>query len=139
MAKKKRQLSLNEYLQNMIDVISESIEEDPQLLKEALKEEGINHEQLVNEGLQLIHKLEREQRLAQAKERREKFLKFFRSIQSMPDTRTRQELLEALRSDFGEELAVLHHKLESIEDEDLRKIIEEAKRLKLFEEELKSQ
>lgn len=47
-------------LQHIIKELFESVENDPVALKEALAEEGINQDELVQEGLQFIHKLERE-------------------------------------------------------------------------------
>lgn len=137
MPKNQPQISLDEYIQNLVDVISEAIEQDEGALKEALAEEGIDYDKLVNDGLQFIHTLEREQRFAIAKEKQER-LRFLRETMSNIYEGTKEELLDALRYLFTkEEYAAEFHKFESLELDDLKSILKDAKILELFEKDIK--
>lgn len=131
---KHRQATLPSYILNLIEVLSESIEQDPKELARALEEEGMNKEEIIREGLKLINDLDRRYKFAQAKRKQKKFLELLKSMAQNPAKMDREEILNALGSAFSaEEFAVLYHKLESIDDEGLKNILKEAESLKKFE------
>ena len=61
MTEKKKKRSSRDYLDNLINLISEAVENDPEELKRSLEKEGMNIEELRQEGVDLAKKLEQEQ------------------------------------------------------------------------------
>jgi hypothetical protein len=133
-----------EFLRSLVEAITDSAERDPEALREALREEGINHDELLREGLQLVHRLQRQQRFTLAKERREKMRKLVKEVTSQAYEGTKEDVLTSLRELFaGQEgspaVQTYFHKLESLPERDLREMISEAEILKLLKEETDKQ
>ena len=130
-----------DFLENLIDNICESVEQNPASLEESLKEEGYDFAELKEEGLQLVHTLEREQRLEAARAKREKLLELIDSVKQDLFMGNREKLVLAFKEIFapGEAAVAFFHKLETIDDEDLREILNEATLLEIFEKQLQQQ
>lgn len=140
MSQKVSKLSPDKLLDHLIDVISESVEDDPKALREALKEEGFDYDKIVADGLEFIHTLERKQKFAHAQEKQNKLMKLLEDVRSNVFQGTKDELIDMFKGLFaGEAAAAYFHKLQSVEEEDLREIIKEAEILKLFAEEIAQQ
>ena len=127
------------YLLNLIDFVSESLDKED--LKNELKEEGFSYEELVQEGLNLVHGLDREQRIKLWTEKRNKFLAIIKDVVSKKYEGTKEELLSSLIKILPEKeqspaIQTYFRKLESAEEDELKNIIEDAEILKLLEKEL---
>ena len=59
MSSKKNQIDYNKYLSDLIHLLSSSTEEDPKFLRESLETEGYNYDELLEEGINFVHDLER--------------------------------------------------------------------------------
>ena len=55
-------MTQSEYIDNLVEVISESLERDSQELIVALREEGFDYKELVEDALRFIFSLERKVR-----------------------------------------------------------------------------
>ena len=129
-----------DFLENLIENISDSAEQDPDSLKEALAEEGLNYSQLSKEGLQLAQSLEREQRLKIAREMREKLLGLIDAAKQDMFKGSREKLVTAFQEILtpgDEAVAAFFHKLETVDDEDLRKMLNKAELLDIIAKQLK--
>lgn len=131
-----------DFLENLIENICESVEQDPDSLKEALTEEGFNFSQLSKKGVQLARSLEREQRLKLAREKREKLLGLIDAAKQDLFKGNREKLISAFKEIFTpdkETVVAFFHKLETVNDEDLREMLNEAELLNLIEKQLKEE
>jgi hypothetical protein len=127
------------FLVNLIDAISESIENNPDDLREALADEGLNYNDLAKEGLDFVKQLSREQRFASANERKERVLRLIQDFKSGHFIGKRPDLIVAFKELFseGKAAAAFYHKLETFSDSDLKDMLNEAEVLKLLEKEIK--
>lgn len=135
MSSKKNQIDYNKYLNDLINLLSSSTEEDPKFLKESLETEGYNYDELVEEGINFVHDLEREYKFSIAKEKR----RHYESLKNVvKDTfqGTKEELLNALRSLITSgQLQTEFHKFESLEFDDLKSIVKDYNILDIIEKE----
>jgi len=140
MSRQDSKSSPEKFLNHLIDVISESLENDPDALKEALAEEGINQDELIAEGLHFVKTLEREQRFAEAQEKQNRLTQLLDAVRTNKFEGTKDELLATLKGFFSDKVALAYfNKLKSIEEEDLRKIVTEIETLKLFAKEMENE
>jgi hypothetical protein len=124
----------------LIEVISESVENNVDALRESLAEEGYNYDDLVSEGLHFIHSLEREMRFDNARKNQNRLMQLLNEVRTSTYMGTKGELLATLKTMFSGNLAAAYfQKLELIHEADLKKIIKETEILELFADELKSE
>ena len=135
MSSKKNQIDYNKYLNDLIVLLSSSTEEDPRLLRKSLETEGHNYDELLEEGINFIHGLERGYKFSFAKEKRRHYESLKNAVKE-PFQGTKEELLDALRSLItGGKLQTEFHKFESLEIEDLKSILKDFNILDIIEKE----
>lgn len=136
---KKKPLSDREFLEHLIEVFTEVSGRDDEALDRALKEEGFDPDQLVSEGLALVRLLSRDQRLARARAKWDLVLARIREA-AVEKTMSGRQLKEKITQifigrGFGQEaVQAFFHKLESVEEEDLQGILEDAQILDILED-----
>ena len=139
MAEEKKKLSAKEFLENIFEAGQEALEEDQDALRQSLKENGIDPEMLIKKGLSLIKELERKQRLAHAKQRRDNVLSLIKKYTN-PQSIIKKEnfILELERIlPLPEEKAFVKayfSKLESTDERDLAGLINDIEILKLLDQ-----
>ncbi len=125
-------------IDQIIDVISESAESNIDFLKEALSDEGFNYEDLENEGIDFIRSFKRKSIFEKSKQKNKRLLELVNKFKSDKYNYTKQEIITELKGIFSGKLAAAYfQKLESVDEKDLKNIIDETEILKLFEAELK--
>ena len=125
------------FIKNLNSIISEYLIENPDALKEALEEEGINQDKIVAEGLDLVRKLSQQQRAAYAREKNEKLLSIVREIKSSVTKLSRKQIIAKFKNlipESEQDLAVqtFFRDLEKVNDDDLREMLDEAEILKIL-------
>ena len=127
-------------LNHLIEVISESVENDEDTLREAFADERLNYDDIVHKGLQFISSLERDIRFKRARLKQQKLIQLLNNVKTDTYKRTKNELINTLKGMFSGNLAAAYfHKLESANEEDLTKIVNETEILKLFEDEMRKE
>jgi len=137
----KRQQHNKSFLTSLIAFISEPMDQNPVELKRAFKEQGLDYDELVRKGLQVVHSAEREERFAKAKEKRDLLLNLMKDVKADRYKDRRPDLVAAFEKIFSSEQASLafFHKLESVNDEELREMLNEAEILEMFEKQARSE
>ena len=126
------------FLNALLEFISEPIKQKPTELRRAFREEGLDYDRLAQEGLDLIHSFEREQRFTKAKENRHILLKLIEDVKIDRYKGRRQDLVTAFKKIFspGKPNLAFFHKLESVDDNELQEMLNEATILEIFEKQL---
>lgn len=126
------------YLENALDALFESLENNPELLREALEEEGYNYESLVAHGKSLAQTLRQECVIDEVKMKRERIEGVLNNIKtSLPTLADKEEILKFLNSLFPGSVGqpayqALFRKLENDDIASLRGIADDAELLKVI-------
>jgi hypothetical protein len=126
-----------EFLDRLFEAFGEAASQDDHLLRASLHDEGIDPDDVVRRGLQMIRNLSRQQRLLAARAQFERVRDVVRGLGGAArvfsgDVRT--ALAEALAGP-GRTTAIQAYfrKLESVEPEDLMSLVDDAKILEFLE------
>lgn len=114
----------------MIEAMANTVSETPEVAEEFLKEEGINVSEITNKGLLLIKKLQAKAKIELGKQKQGWF------------ERKKQEFLNLLRTDpewikqsiDRHELQLNFRGLEKLDEEELKRLSEDANFLSYLEE-----
>lgn len=119
-----------EFTRNLNNVFSEFINENPEELKEELKEEGIDQDEIVSNGMELIRKLKIEQRKILASDKKTRLLNTIYLIQQNLKDITRENLINEINvsiPDAQNDVAVqtFFRALEEVNDEDIPEMLKQ--------------
>jgi len=125
------------FVKKLNSIISEYLIENPDALKEALEEEGINKDEIVGEGLDLVRKLSQQQRAAYTRQKNEKLLSIIREIKSSVEKLSRKQIIAKFKNLIPESeqdlsFQAFFRNLEKVNDDDLREMLDEAEILKIL-------
>lgn len=129
-------------LDRLLRFLFDTEESKPEEVKEGLASYGIDPEELVKEGMHLIHSLEKTERVKLAQAKRKRLAEVFQKLRSIdpsqPIDAVRKRVDEILSGETDSQFALsFQHKHESLSEEDLRNLLSDAELLNLLEEELK--
>ncbi len=139
MAEEKKKISAKEFLENIFEASQEALEADQDALKQSLREDGIDPEVLVKKAINFIKEFERKQRLAFAKQIRERVLSLIRKYTSPQNILKKENFISELQRilPLPEEKAFVKayfSKLESTDERDLVGLINDIEILKLLDQ-----
>lgn len=136
----RRQLSPKEIMDNLVEALYEAATENEETLNEELRRSGYDPDKLRQRGQAFIQRMKGRVRLAQAKQRREQFLRFVPQIKSSlsPDGDPIRQMGTWFKEEFGHNvsgpaLQVLFRKLDTIEEEDIESLAQDAELLQWWE------
>lgn len=138
---KRRQLSPAEIVENLSESLYEAATENEESLNEELRLSGYDPDALRREGKTFIQRLKGQVRLARAKQRRKRLLDFVDHVkESLSSNRdTKYQIGIWLRGEFGhvasnQALQAFYHKLDTIDEEDMKNLAQDAELLQLWED-----
>ena len=143
MGKKKDICSIDELIDHLADAFIEASAENEETLREELREDGYDPNELAKEGLAFIKSLQGEERLKRAKRKREALLDLITRLGRQSGKTTTQRSKDVklwLQEWFGSGekeniiLQAFYHKLEFVDDKDMESLAEDAEILDLLEE-----
>ncbi len=136
----RRQLSPAEIMDNLVEALYEAATENEETLNEELRRSGYDPDKLRQRGQAFIQRMKGRVRLAKAKQRRERLVGFVNqvkeSLSSMNDPK--HQIGTWLKEEFGRNvsgpaLQVLYRKLDTIEEEDMESLAQDAELLQWWE------
>lgn len=132
--------SADKLIERLIDLLMEPIEANPELLKAALAEEGIDYEKLADEGELFVRSLISKQKLMCAKQERESVVAEIKALVTKLAHSGKDEAVKAFNAlfpSYEQEPALqgFFHKLTSASTkEDIDEILQDVEILKLLKE-----
>lgn len=130
------------YLENALNALIESFENNPSLLREALEEEGYDYRSLIERGGKFTASLRQEYSIMEAKVKHERIEAILRKFQSrLTKFSNREDIIKFLDSLFPDSQGkpayqAFFHKLKSGDIDSLREIADDAELLKIISDEL---
>ena len=130
-----KKLTDKEILLNLFDLMFEAGCESGEDSESFLREQGVDVEALVKEGMSLVGDYKRELRLSRAKKKKEGFEALLHMLRSLPSpTAVREKIRDKLLPSDPERQLVFNRRLEKITDADLKSLENEKELLELWSE-----
>lgn len=136
----KRQISSKEIMDNLVEALYEAATENKETLNEELRRSGYDPDKLRQRGQAFIKRMQGRVRLAQAKQRREQFLRFVPQVKSSlsPDGNPIRQIGTWFKEEFGhnvsnQDLQAFYRKLDTVEEEDMESLAQDAELLQWWE------
>jgi hypothetical protein len=139
-----KRMPASDFVDSLLQLIYEAVAVDAEARKEALDDFGVDASRIKERVLKRINALNRQHRLEQARALREKLIAVISEYKQNTVDNPKEFLVSKLKELFGAgpnapAFSSFFHKLESLDDSDIRGMIDETEILKILKEELKKE
>ena len=136
----RRQLSPEEIMDNLSEALYEAATVNEESLNEELRFSGYDPDALRQEGKVFIQRLKGQVRLEKARQRRKRLLEFVIQLRNSLSSKSdpKNQIATWLREEFGHDvsghaLQAFYHKLETVDEEDIQSLVQDAELLRMWE------
>lgn len=137
---KRRKLSPEEIMDNLSEALYEAATENEESLNEELQFSGYDPDEVSKEGEVFVQRLKGQVRLEKARQSRRRLLEFVIQIRNSLSSESdpKNQIATWLRGEFGLDvsghaLQTLYHKLETVDEEDMESLAQDAELLRMWE------
>jgi hypothetical protein len=139
-----KRMPASDFVDSLLQLIYEAAAVDAEARSEALEDFGVDASRIKERVLKRINALNRQHRLEEARALREKLIAVISEYKQNTVDNPREFLVSKLKELFGggpnaPAFSSFFHKLESLDDSDIRGMIDETEILKILKEELKKE